>query len=152
MNGVTTTGDKELDTVLEKIPEDDRHIIVQRMGVMLAASSKSFSGPLPPPEDMRLYEHVQKGSADRIISILEKQVDHRVTQEANVIKYERNQNRRGQWFGFILCMFLGGGAILLGLKGHDILAGTICTVLIVALAVIFVLNQYPSFMNSKEKS
>ncbi len=149
MNDITPIEDTELTKVLDSMPEADRKVIIERMGVILA-SSKSFSGPLPAPEDMRQYEEIHKGSADRIITAYETQINHRVKQEAKIIENEGSQIKRGQILGFILCIFFGAGAIYLGTLGHAVLAGTICTVLIIALAVIFVLNQYPTFMDNKK--
>ncbi len=143
--------DDEIKQILSKtkLPEKDREIIMRRMGIVKA--SKSYSGPLPPPEDLREYEHIQKGAADRIIVVLEKQVEHRIEQESKIVDNEHDLSKRGQYMGFVLCLFFGGMATYLGLKGHDVLAGVIVSVLIIAIAVIFVLNQYPSFMDKRKE-
>ncbi len=138
----------ELVQLLARIPEEDKNIIIRHMSIVQA--SRSYSGPLPPPEDLREYESIQKGAADRIIKVLEKQVEHRIEQESKIVDNEHDLSKRGQRLGFVLCFFFGAVAACLGLKDHDVLAGTIVGILIIAIAVIFVLNQYPSFMDKRK--
>ena len=38
----------------------------------------SFSGPLPPPNVLSAYEDLLPGAADRIITMAEKQLEHRM--------------------------------------------------------------------------
>lgn len=40
------------------------------------------SGPLPEPTDFETYEHVLPGAADRILSLTEKQQDHKIKIES----------------------------------------------------------------------
>lgn len=46
---------------------------------IVATSSRSlvYSGPLPPANEMAQYEKICSGSADRIITMAEKQSEHR---------------------------------------------------------------------------
>jgi hypothetical protein len=56
---------------------------------------------------------------------------------------ERNTAEKGRHFhlGLALTILLSGAGVLLGLKGHDWLAGIICTTTIVAVVTIFVLQR-----------
>lgn len=148
MNDVEKSKEEEFDDVISKLPEQQREVILNRMRVVLA--EKSYSGPLPAPEDMNAYEQTLPGAANRIITIFEKQVDHRIKQEGKIVNNENSQVKRGQYLGFILCFFFGGIASYLAITGHEILAGVIFGTLIVALCVIFVLNRYPAFMNKND--
>ena len=38
----------------------------------------SYSAPLPKPEDFAKYESVQQGAANRILTMAEKQQEHRI--------------------------------------------------------------------------
>ena len=40
-----------------------------------------YSGPIPPPEIFRGYEEVLPGSAERILKMTERQLEHRITTE-----------------------------------------------------------------------
>ena len=73
---------------------------------MMIASS--FSGPLPPPNVLRGYEGVLPGSADRIISMAEKQLSHRHDVEARIVKSNLRNESVGMWLSFILTMALMG--------------------------------------------
>jgi uncharacterized membrane protein len=48
------------------------------------AKAVSFSGPLPPPEVLQNYNQITPGAADRIISMAEKQSQHRQESEMRV--------------------------------------------------------------------
>ena len=113
------------------------------MGTMIAMEQKMYSGPLPPAEEIEAYEHVCPGSADRIITMTEKSLDHRMANEKLIVSEETKQSARGQILGFILALFFGVIALILGMYGHEILAGIIASGDIVSLAVIFVLNKVP---------
>lgn len=88
------------------------------------ASQFSFerSGPLPDPLTLAEYEKVLPGTADRIISTFERQVEHRHSLEGRVITSQQERQaadialeRRGQCFAFVIGMtgLLGGGAVIL---------------------------------------
>jgi len=67
-----------------------------------------YSGPLPVSQEFAQYEQVLPGTADRILSITEKEVDHRhKNEEKSVIL-----NGRGQIFAFIIAVFSIGAVYL----------------------------------------
>jgi len=65
--------------VLENLPAPLREALTQpgvssqQLSMTLAAFSASYAGPLPPAEQIRAYERVLPGSADRILSMAERQ-------------------------------------------------------------------------------
>ena len=61
-----------------------------------------FSGPLPPPNVLIKYEEATSGAADRIISMAEKQAQHRQTLEEKVVNSNIHNERLGMYFAFIL--------------------------------------------------
>lgn len=139
--------EEQFEKVLDGLPEKDKKVIINQMGIVMA--EKSFSGPLPPPDYMEKYEKTLPGAADRIIAAYEKQVDHRTKQEAKIVDNEFMLSKKGQSYGFWLCIFFGILAMVCVYTDHEILAGIIFSTLIIALAVVFVLNKYPSFMDKK---
>ena len=119
------------------------------MGTMIAMEQRTYSGPLPPAEEIEAYEHVCPGSADRIISMAEKSLENRIANEQLIVKEETKQSSRGQILGFILAVFFGIIALVLGLKGQERLAGIIASGDIVSLAIIFVLNKVPELRKGR---
>jgi uncharacterized membrane protein len=81
--------------------------------------SRSFSGPLPPPEALEKYNHVLPGAADRIIAMAEVQSRHRQTIERTVIESNAFVQKVGPFLGFIVAMTAVVGGIILILKGKD---------------------------------
>lgn len=97
--------------VLEELPKEKRDIIYSAF----YAIEKSYSGPLPPPEDFASYERTLPGSMNKILELTERQVDHRIGYENKEIK----QDGRGQILGAFLVALFGSFSFLLAMYGHD---------------------------------
>lgn len=67
---------------LEKRPKKEQKAVMNHLKVQ----SMNYSGPIPPPDIIKDYENILPGSADRIISMAEKQADHRRDIEKNSSK------------------------------------------------------------------
>ena len=80
----------------------------------------------------------------------EKQVDHRIKTEDNIVTGGLIESRRGQWMGYSIVIILIAMSALLAILGHDWVAGGMMTAAI-ALAIIFVLHQNPKTENVDEK-
>lgn len=66
----------------------------QRKVVIQAIRQESFSGPIPHPELLQKYDEVKPGFAERIISMAERQLDHRINCEDKVVDdYSEAQSR-----------------------------------------------------------
>ena len=131
----------DVNEVLESLPPAQRKVIES---TMIAMEQRSYSGPLPAPEDFECYEKVLPGSTHRIISMAEKSLDSRINNEKTIIDSRLKQSERGQILGFILAVFFGVISVVLALTGHEVLAGIIASGDIISLAVIFVLNREPN--------
>lgn len=70
----------------------------------MAEKYEGFSGPIPSPDMMARYEEISPGFADRILTMAEKQANHRMQAEDRMIEIERQDSRRGSWFAFLLGM------------------------------------------------
>lgn len=105
-------------------------------------SERSFRGSLPAPEDFKAYGEVIENTPERILSMTEQQVKHRINTEDSIVKSGLAESRRGQWMGYSIVLVLILLAALLAMKGHDWVAGAMMTAAI-GLAVIFVLRQNP---------
>ena len=125
--------------ILSKLPREDRakllHIVTsQRL-------MKSHRGPLPPPEDIALYnKHITNG-ADRIMSMAEKQSDHRREMERPLVTCQTGQSTRGQIFGLLIGLFGITAGSIVALLGHDWVGGGIAGATVVSLVYAFVTGQ-----------
>ena len=139
---------EDVNAILQELPEDKRNAILSTM--MAFEEERSFSGPLPPPEYLEAYEKVMPGAPDRLLTMTEKQVDHRIELEKTIVKKKFFQSTLGQIIGAILIIFFGYIAYDLALHEHDTAAIAIGVTTVVSLAVVFVLNKIPSIY-PKEK-
>jgi uncharacterized membrane protein len=108
-----------------------------------------FSGPLPPPEILARFNEIITNGADRIMSMAEKQAEHRIAQEALVIR----GNVRAQFMGLISAVIITVGTIALG--GYLIYVGREIGglgALIAALASLVGVFRYGRSLQAKERS
>ena len=109
---------------------------------MALETEHTFCGPLPAPEDFKAYGKVIPDAPERILCLMEQQVEHRISTERNIVTSGLKESRRGQWMGCSIVIILIGLSSLLALYGHDVTAGFMITAGI-GLAVVFVLKQNP---------
>lgn len=111
------------DAVLANLPEPLRAALSQpgvspqTLSMTLAAFSASYSGPLPPAEQIRQYEEVLPGSADRILSMAERQEAHRHALEQLTVREATSRSWWGLRLGFVLAVMIiaiGAAAIFTG--------------------------------------
>lgn len=136
----------EMRTVIETLPEEKQKIILAGITKITA-----FSGPIPPPELLRGYEEILPGAADRIISMSEKQLNHRTSMESIVVNSTLSQKNTGMILGFLIVLVILGIVVLLIFKGHIGLAALLGTTTLLGVAGIFVLGVKPSKSNSPDK-
>jgi uncharacterized membrane protein len=70
--------------------------------VVVQAIKEEFSGPIPPPDIIEKYERIIPGSADRIMTMAEKQAAHRQAMEKKMIESESRDGLLGIIFAFLL--------------------------------------------------
>lgn len=137
-NGEKTNA-RALDEVLEGLPKEKREIIISALSV----HQKTFIGPLPAPEDFAEYEKILPGSTNRILTMAEKQSEHRMKSESLIIHQKFKQSGLGQIIGAVLVLCFGIIALILGLTGHDDVALGIGVTTVISIAIVFVLNRLP---------
>ena len=82
---------------IQKVPPDKN---------VITAHAIQFSGPLPAPGILKGYEEVEKGSANRIITMAEEQMSHRHSIEKSIINTQTRNETLGIVLGFILALIL----------------------------------------------
>lgn len=130
----------DINKVLETLEPEKRSKIVSAF--MALETEHSFRGPLPAPEDFKAYGEVIPDAPERILCLMEQQVEHRISTERNIVTSGLKESRRGQWMGYSIVVILIGLSTLLAFYGHDVTAGIMITAAI-GLAVVFVLKQNP---------
>lgn len=99
---------------------------------------REMSGPLPDPETLRGFEEVAPGSAERIISMAEKQHAHRIALESMVV----TSDVRRSWWGLVAAVATAFGflavALTLGLTGHETPAAVIGGTTVVGIVGTFI--------------
>lgn len=115
------------------------------------AIQQSYSGPLPPAREFKGYKEVMPDAPERILTMAEKNQEHRIELTNKSEKHDYIKTLLGQIFAFVLSLSFGGGAIYLGIEGHDWLAGILGCTTVVSLATIFVLNRLPQFNKEQQE-
>jgi uncharacterized membrane protein len=78
------------------------------------------AGPYPDPEDLAKYEAILPGFTDRILTLTERETDHRIASERRRDDATISLASRGQVLAFIVVMTLVGGGIASILTGHSL--------------------------------
>jgi uncharacterized membrane protein len=100
--------------------------------------TQSFSGPLPPPLVLREYNEIIPGLADRIVSLAEKQTQHRIGIENKVIDSDIGKSWIGLVCGLIVALACVGAGTACILYGHDWAGATLATGAVGGLVYTFV--------------
>lgn len=118
---------------------DDSNNSLKQAKQMHVEHHIEYNGPLPIPSHLEAYENILPGSADRIITMAEKEAEHRHDMETKAIEFAQRDARRGQTFTFIIVMASLIGGIILILNGDSIIgfASLISSLAILAGAFIY---------------
>lgn len=79
------------------VPQKAREEVVRR--VTTAVYSEFFSGPIAHPRHLREYESICPGAADRIVSMAEVNMNHRIGMDHKIVDAEIADQKRGMFLG-----------------------------------------------------
>lgn len=105
------------------VPDDNPNLSMEEKK-LVAIIRKHISGPLPSAEEFQGYEFAVPGAGDRILTMAEKQSEHRQRREMQELKIISRDSIWGLVFAFIFALVAEIGAIFLIYTGHAV-AGTI---------------------------
>jgi uncharacterized membrane protein len=114
---------------------------VGRVEIMLAQYRELFVGPLPHPRILAQYKEIDPTIPDRVITMAEKQIDHRINLESAVVSGDVKRSDRGLVFAFILSGIVVLGSILLIYMDKPIEAFALVVLNLATLAGVFIYNS-----------
>jgi len=137
---------KELEQELQSInPEVFQGVPIQKKLEILqgisVVSIRSHSGPLPDAETLIKYDSIIPDGANRIMTMAEKQQNHRIDIESNVVKSNNGQSKLGQIFGLIIGIVGIGCGTYLASIGESTVGGIIAGTTVVSLVSVFVIGK-----------
>ena len=99
----------------------------------IVAETAEWSGPLPPPARLHEFEVIVPGSAERILVMAEKQLDHRTRAESTSLSANILATKRGQYLGAaVSALTIGSAALAVYLGAHPIVPVALVGVPLVA--------------------
>ena len=125
-------------------------IQITRRELMAAA----YSGPIPPAEQLKQYEEICEGAADRILAMAETQSLHRQSIESSVIKSNTRNSLLGIIFAFILGLSTIWGGVFLAYNGLPWPGALLGSAGLIGLVSVFIYGTRSNReeRNSKRKS
>ncbi len=126
--------------IFQGVPTKKKEEILKSVSITLI-QERSHSGPLPDADTLIKYDSVIPNGADRIMSMAEKQQDHRIKLESNVVSSQSNQSKLGQSFGFFIGLVGIGCGTFLAFYDHETVGGIIAGGTVVSLVSVFVIGR-----------
>ncbi|AOM39452.1 DUF2335 domain-containing protein [Xenorhabdus hominickii] len=109
---------------------------------LLENQSVSHSPDLfPSPDVLKSYESILPGYAERVFSFREKEQCFQHERQQKALDGLINRDKRGQWMGFSIAMFILAVATIFAFRGEMLFAGTLITLDLVGLAAVFVIGH-----------
>lgn len=109
---------------------------------------QEYHGPVPRASEMAKYEEVLPGSADRIISMAEREQTGQLALQERTLDaeiadrlLERRERRWGQGLGTTVVLAALGATVYLGTHGAEGAAKVLGGTVIVGLAAVFVIGR-----------
>ena len=125
---------------IDEILKDETIDQSTKISILLGRINKNitFSGPIPHPTILKGYEEVLLGSADRILSMTEKEGEHRRKIETELVKNDNIRSYLGQIAGFTIAIVGLGGSIYLGINDKVWASGIMSAGTLTGLVTVFV--------------
>ncbi|CDH05681.1 conserved hypothetical protein [Xenorhabdus bovienii str. oregonense] len=136
---------RAIGSILDIMPANDyREILDSDLSDRNSSESQVISRcsePLPSPDVLKNYESILSGCAERILSFREKEQRFRHDNQKKALDSMITKDKRGQWMGFSIAMFILTIATIFAFKGEMLFAGTLITIDLVGLAAVFAIGR-----------
>lgn len=130
---------EEIRSVVPEIEQGTAEVLAKH--IALREKISMFSGPLPQPKHLQKYEKILPGSAERLLSMLEKESAHR----HGVVEKSMNASIKMSWCGmimaFILSLIVISGGVYLTIIGKSLAGFGAIIASLVSLVVVFITRQ-----------
>jgi uncharacterized membrane protein len=127
----------EVAKVVEGLPEEKRAEVVE----LVQRITKFHVGPLPDAETLERYARVIPEGGERLMQVVERNLQHQHSQEAALVSTHTKLAVRGKWMALGLTLCLSSGAFYLGIAGSNVMAVAIFASTVVAIATVFGLGR-----------
>ena len=104
---------------------------------------------MPPPEQLRQYNEVLPGAAERMLALVEKQQAHRHSLETKMVDSDVRRTWMGMWMGMTVVIVTVAAGTLLAWHDKQVIGGLVAGLPLVALVGVFV---YGTDTRSKERA
>ena len=105
----------------EVVEEESEDFAAYHIAGEVIQQSVSFrQAPYPTPQDLGEYETIHPGFTDRILSLTERETEHRIQQERLQDEATIDLAKRGQTYAFVVVLTLVIGGIAAILTDHSI--------------------------------
>lgn len=125
--------------------------VVPQGGYTVKATATQFTGPIPPPVIMAEYEKTLPGSAERILTMAERQARHREALEARIVDSNCRAQTRGQWLGFFVALPIVVGGVGLVAMGRSLEGLSMVLTSLGGLVGIFIVGRWRQERERREK-
>jgi uncharacterized membrane protein len=140
------------------IPEQKKIEILKIISTTLSVEQiierkiTAHQGPLPHWEDLEKYGQIIPNGADRIMSMAEKQQEHRMSLETKAISEQLSQSKRGQTFGLLIGLTALIGGVICIMTGHEWAGAFLGGGGLTGLVSVFVIGKNKQTKSLRDKS
>ena len=107
----------------------------------IISEQRTFSGPLPHPEDLAKYDQIVPGAADRIIKMAENEMRHRHRNEDKLTNGMIWTTVLSMIFAFFIAAALAGLSFFLAYRGYYAASASVAVGSIAAVVSAFLLKS-----------
>lgn len=137
---------------LKKFPSEVQPQAIELVrAVVSAVRVTAYSGPLPPAEELKRYDVVLPGAADRILTMAENQSKHRINLESAVIPSQLKESERGQWLAFSVAILCIAATTAVTFGGYPTVGCVLGGTTVVGLVTVFVVGKREQKRDLKSK-
>lgn len=101
-----------------------------------------YNGPLPPAAELKRYNEIQNGFADRILKLAENEAEFRHKLNQDFLNKDFVYKTRGQLFALVIAIFALIVSAICAIFGNEWAASIIGGLDIVGLISVFVVNKF----------
>ncbi|MDC9594984.1 DUF2335 domain-containing protein [Xenorhabdus sp. IM139775] len=136
---------RAIGSILDIMPANDYHDTLDddsSNGYLLENKEISHCvDSFPSPEILKSYESILPGYAERVFALREKEQIFQHEKQNKALDGLINRDKRGQWMGFFITIFILIVATVFAFKGEILFAGTLITIDLVGLVSVFVIGR-----------